>query len=80
MRDYAHKELVYRVIANKVTKNDKGDQERVLSLFKYVHEHLYTPFKSRSIDVDQLHHLTGNIAWCDSQASTLVALTRKSWD
>jgi len=33
--------------------------------------------RSRPSDVNQLHHLVRNVAWCDSQAGTLVALAKK---
>jgi len=77
LREYAIRELVYKVIADKVTKNATSDNEKVLRLFNYIHYHIYTPMRSRPSDVHQLHHLVRNAAWCDSQAGTLVALARK---
>jgi len=77
LREYANRELVYKVIADKVTKNASNDNEKVLKLFNYLHNHLYTPMRSRPADVNQLHHLVRNVAWCDSQAGTLVVLAKK---
>ena len=77
LREYAIRELVYKVIADKVTKNATNDNEKVLRLLNYLHYHIYTPMRSRASDVNQLHHLVRNVAWCDSQAGTLVALARK---
>jgi len=78
LREYANRELVYKIIANKVTKNATNEKEKALKLFNYLHYHTYTPMRSRASDVNQLHHLVRNVAWCDSQAGTLVALARKA--
>lgn len=75
---YANKELIYKVITDKLTKDSISNNEKAITLFKYLHCHLYTPMQSGPSDVDQLHHLIRNIAWCDSQAGTLVALARKN--
>ena len=77
LREYAIRELVYKVIADKVTKNATNDNEKALRLFNYLHYHINTPMRSRASDVNQLHHLVRNVAWCDSQAGTLVALAKK---
>jgi len=77
LRDFSHKELVYKVIASHVTKQAKTESEKAISLFNYLHYHLHTPIKMRTTDVDQLHHLIRNVAWCDSQAGTLATLARK---
>jgi len=77
LHEYANRELVYKVIADKVTKNTTNEREKALKLFNYLHNHLYTPMRSRPADVNQLKHLVRNVAWCDSQAGTLVALARK---
>ncbi len=77
LREYAIRELVYKVIADKVTENATNDNEKILRLFNYLHQHMHTPMRSRPSDVNQLHHLVRNVAWCDSQAGTLVALAKK---
>jgi tetratricopeptide (TPR) repeat protein len=77
LREYANRELVYKVIADKVTRNATNEREKALRLFNYLHYHIHTPMRSRVSDVNQLHHLVRNVAWCDSQAGTLVALARK---
>jgi hypothetical protein len=77
LREYANRELLYKVIAKKVTKDAINEKEKALKLFNYLHNHLYTPMRSRPADVNQLHHLVRNVAWCDSQAGTLVALAKK---
>ena len=68
LREYAIRELVYKVIADKVTENATNDNEKILRLFNYLHQHMHTPMRSRPSDVNQLHHLVRNVAWCDSQA------------
>jgi len=75
LRYYANKELIYKVITDKLTEDSISKKEKAITLFKYLHYHLYA--QGNPADVDQLHHLIRNVAWCDSQAGTLVALARK---
>ena len=78
LRDYLHRELVYKVIADRVTSRAKSDREKALGLFYYVHTHLFTPEGAESVDKHPLNDLIRGIGWCDQQANTLITLARKA--
>lgn len=75
LRDYAHRELVYKVIASKVTKGAITDREKALRLMSYVATHLSRP--TDIVDVHPLNDLIRGVGWCDQQANTLITLARK---
>ena len=76
LRNYVHKELVYKVIATKLTRGIKSDKEKALELFDYVHTHLF-PIKAEVIDKHPLNDMIRGIAWCDQQANMVITLARK---
>jgi hypothetical protein len=75
LRDYAYRELAYRVIVDEVTKNVRGDVPVTEALFRFVSTHEYAP-NIPAIDTTVLDDLVRGFGWCDQQAwglSTLLA-------
>ncbi len=77
LRDYIHRELVYKAIADKVTQGTKSDKEKALKLSYYVHTHLFTPAGAKVVDMHPMNDLLRGIGWCDQQANTFITLARK---
>lgn len=77
LRDYVHRELVYKVMVTKLTQGFKSDKEKALKLFYYVQTHLNKPDKV-VIDKHPLNDLIRGIGWCGQQANTLITLARKA--
>ena len=77
LRDYVHKELVYKVITSRLAKKDASPKKKALALFEYVHTHLFS-IKAKVIDEHPLNDLIRGIGWCDQQANTLITLARKA--
>lgn len=79
LKDYLHKELVYKVIASKITRGLKTDEEKALRLMEYVHRHVVTNQSGyKIIDKHPLNDLIRNVGVCDQVANTLVTLARKA--
>lgn len=77
LRDYTHKELVYKVITSKLTNGNSSDREKSLKLFYYVHTHLFVPENVKTVDKHPLNDLIRGIGRCDQQSNTLITLARK---
>lgn len=78
LRDYTHKELVYKVITSKLTNDTNSDREKSLRLFYYVHTHLFIPENEKTMDKHPLNDLVRGIGRCDQQSNTLITLARKA--
>lgn len=73
------RQLTYKVIASKLTEGIESDREKALNIFRYVHQHLYAPPKSKPAGKSILEVLTRNIAWCDQQSDIMAVLSRRFW-
>lgn len=79
LRDYLHKELVYKVITDKVTAGARTDRERAFRLMDYVYLHVRINVPGfEVIDKHPLNDLFRNVGVCDQVANTLVTLARKA--
>lgn len=75
IRDYAYRELAYRVIVDEVTKDATSDAEIAESLLTFVATHEYKT-NANVLDRTVFSDLVRGIGWCDQQAwglSTLLA-------
>jgi hypothetical protein len=77
LRDYAYRELAYRVIADEITKSVTGEGQVADSLLAFVATHEYAPLTIPAIDRTVLNDLVRGIAWCDQQAWALSTLLAK---
>ena len=77
LREGILRQLTYKVIASKLTDGITSDKEKALRIFRYVHQHLYTPPSSKPAGKSILDVLVRNIAWCDQQSDTLAVLARR---
>lgn len=76
LRDYAYRELAYRVIANEVTKEATSDVQVASSLLAYISGHETAPSSAQVVDDTVFNDLVRGIGFCDQQAwglSTLLA-------
>jgi len=79
LKDYLHKELVYKVITSKVTRGLKTDEQKALKLMEYVHRHVVTNQAGyKIIDKHPFNDLIRNVGVCDQVANTLITLARKA--
>lgn len=79
IRDKALQQLVFKVIAEKVTGDETEETEKALALFRYIHQHLYTPPDTDPGGRTLLEVLIRNIAWCNRQADILSKFARAIW-
>ena len=78
LRDYAHRELTCRAIADEVTKNVTGEIQVAESLFTFVSTNGYAPPTIPAIDTTTVRDdLVRGIAWCDQQAWALSTSSAK---
>jgi transglutaminase-like putative cysteine protease len=76
LRDYAYRELAYRVIADEVTKEATSDAQFAASLLAYVSGHETASSSAQVVDDTVFNDLVRGIGFCDQQAwglSTLLA-------
>ena len=79
LRDYMHKELVYKVIVDKLADGMKSDKEKALKLMDYVYRHVPTNLPGfEVIDKHPLSDLFRGFGVCDQVANTLITLARKA--
>lgn len=79
LRDKMMQQLTLKAMAEKITRGEAGDEARALSLFRWMHEHLYTPPKSKPGGENIQEVLVRNIAWCSRQSDILAMLARAAW-
>jgi len=81
LADYAHRELVLRVVAERAAAGATTTSERAMALADYLHANLYIfpgiEILEENLSRDPLFYLVRSIGWCDQQAGVLVALARK---
>jgi tetratricopeptide (TPR) repeat protein len=76
LRDYAYRELAYRVIADEATKGAASNLQAAESLLAYVSGHETAPSTAQVVDDTVFNDLVRGIGFCDQQAwglSTLLA-------
>lgn len=79
LREYAHKQLVYRVIAKKVTEGERklSQTEQAERLFFFVQTHLFSPAGEGAPDKHSLDNLIRGHAACDQEANAFMHLAGK---
>ncbi|MCZ7596964.1 MAG: transglutaminase-like domain-containing protein [Gammaproteobacteria bacterium] len=81
LADYAHRELVLRVVAERAAAGATTTSERAMAPADYLHANLYIfpgiEILEENLSRDPLFYLVRSIGWCDQQAGVLVALARK---
>jgi len=78
LRDYIHRELIYKVITAKLTQGGKQDRQNALRLMDFVESHVLPhPAGSPVIDKHPLNDLVRGMGACDQMANTLITLARK---
>lgn len=76
LRYFLYKEISYQYIADRLTKDAKTEEEKVLKIFDYIHENL-NAMGGEVIDKDTWNDLFRGIAWCDQQSWALATLLSK---
>lgn len=79
LRDYAYRELAYRVIVDDVTQGVTSDLQIASSLFAFIADHEFAPGNAPVVDTTVFNDLVRGIGYCDQQAwglSTLLAKKR----
>ncbi len=79
LREYAYKQLVYQVIAKKVTENERklSQTEQAERLLFFVQTHLYEPAGEIAPDKHSLDNLIRGHGSCDQQSNALIHLAGK---
>lgn len=79
LRDFMHRELVYKVIVDKLIEGASTDKERALRLMKYTNQHLFSnPAGFEIVDKHPLNDLVRGLGECDQLANVLITLARKT--
>jgi transglutaminase-like putative cysteine protease len=79
VREKMLQQLTLKAMSERVTKGSVSDQEKALRLFRYVHEHLFTPPRGKPAGDSILEVLVRNVAWCSRQSDILAMLARCVW-
>lgn len=75
VREYFFREISYRVIYEKITKNCHSDSARVLNLYRYVKEQIDDPpIGSKIKNGSPLDVLIEGTGYCDQQSDLLITL------
>jgi hypothetical protein len=73
IRDYAYREVAYRVIADEVTKGATSHLQSAASLLAYISEHETAPSTAQVVDDTVFNDLVRGIGFCDQQAWKIPA-------
>jgi hypothetical protein len=72
---FLHRQLAYRVIADRVTQDATTDMERVLAIMAFVHLNEAQPDDwGLAEDRHVLHDLARHVGWCDQKANAMAHL------
>ncbi len=81
LADYAHREMVLTVVAERASAGATTPSEKAMRLADYLHANLYIfpgiEILEENLSRDPLFYLVHSVGWCDQQAGVLVALARK---
>lgn len=80
LRDYLHRELLYKVIVSKLTEGIRSDKEKAFKLMDYVYTHVVINVQTYEeiLDKHPLSDLKRGVGVCDQLANTLITLARKA--
>ena len=77
LTDHMYRQLTDRVIAERETAGLKSDEEIILKLLSYTHNHIFLPKEAFPYSGKPLDYLVNGKGWCDYEAKVLNVLLSK---